>query len=187
MQLQDLSFFVWLGLTVIIALVFTFVAIRARHSIATNLSVVNRFRFILLAAMLVFSVILLGYTLPKVPYPAGTEQPDKVVFVAAKQFAFAISDHPVTTEEEWEEIEKFGELVEVPLNKLVEFRVSSIDVNHGFAVYNPQGTLLGQVQAMPGYTSRVRFLFEEPGKYEALCLEFCGHSHHSMSGSFIVK
>ena len=39
----------------------------------------------------------------------------------------------------------------VPAGTRVRFDVSSIDVNHGFALHDPHGHLIGSVQAMPGY------------------------------------
>jgi heme/copper-type cytochrome/quinol oxidase subunit 2 len=119
------------------------------------------------------------------PYPEGGQLPDKVIFVAAKQFAFGISETPITSEEQWEAASQ-GPAVRVPANALVEFRVSSLDVNHGFAVYSPGGTLLAQTQSMPGYVNRLRMRFQHPGRYPVLCLELCGMEHHSMRGVFDV-
>lgn len=69
----------------------------------------------------------------------------------------------------------------------VEFRVSSIDVNHGFGLYDPGGRLVVQVQAMPGYVNRLVHTFTEPGTYRVLCLEYCGLAHHDMEFDLIVR
>ncbi|MCZ2128479.1 MAG: hypothetical protein LC099_12000 [Anaerolineales bacterium] len=76
---------------------------------------------------------------------------------------------------------------EIPLNKVVEFNVSSRDVNHGFAIYNPEGRLVTQTQAMPGYVNQLIFKFDEPGEYTIRCLEYCGVSHHAMIATFTVN
>jgi cytochrome c oxidase subunit 2 len=68
----------------------------------------------------------------------------------------------------------------------VEFRVTSADVNHGFAIYDPDGHIVTQTQAMPGYTNRVVHTFAKPGKYRVLCLEYCGLAHHNMVAQFDV-
>ena len=65
---------------------------------------------------------------------------------------------------------------------MVEFRVTTLDVNHGFSLYAPDGHLVAQTQAMPGYVNRLRVTFDQPGTYTVLCLEFCGMSHHRMRG-----
>jgi cytochrome c oxidase subunit II len=75
----------------------------------------------------------------------------------------------------------------VPVGVPVEFAVTSDDVNHGFAIYSPNGRLLTQVQAMPGYTNRLLWRFTEPGTYLIRCLEYCGVSHHVMIDSLTVR
>jgi len=130
-------------------------------------------------------VIILVLTMPHMPYPGADQRPDRVVFVAAKQFAFGISDQPMINEAEWEAA-TYATPVEVPVGALIEFRVSSLDVNHGFGIYSPSGALIGQVQAMPGYVNRLRARFTEPGTYNVLCLELCGMTHHRMRGVFQV-
>jgi cytochrome c oxidase subunit II len=68
----------------------------------------------------------------------------------------------------------------------VEFRVTSSDVNHGFAIYGPDDRIVTQTQAMPGFTNRLVHTFAEPGKYRVLCLEYCGLAHHGMLTEFDV-
>jgi cytochrome c oxidase subunit 2 len=62
----------------------------------------------------------------------------------------------------------------------VDFAVTSMDVNHGFGVYDPSGHLIGQVQAMPGYTNHLIIQFPAEGDYVVRCLEYCGPGHSSM-------
>jgi cytochrome c oxidase subunit II len=68
----------------------------------------------------------------------------------------------------------------------VEFRVTSADVNHGFAIYDPAGRIVTQTQAMPGFANRLVHTFAQPGKYRVLCLEYCGLAHHGMLAEFEV-
>ncbi len=68
----------------------------------------------------------------------------------------------------------------------VQFRVTSADVNHGLAIYNPQDLIIAQTQAMPGYTNELNVTFTEAGTYRLMCLEFCGLAHHAMIANFIV-
>jgi heme/copper-type cytochrome/quinol oxidase subunit 2 len=128
----------------------------------------------------------LGITLGKTPYPRGNELLDKVVFVVGKQFSFALSETPITNDQEYE-AGTFAAPVQVPAGSLIEFRVTSFDVNHSFGVYSPDGRLIAQTQAMPGYVNRLRVRFREPGRYHVLCLELCGMGHHRMRGVFDVK
>ena len=74
----------------------------------------------------------------------------------------------------------------VPVGKQVVFNLHTKDVNHGFGVYDPSGRLVVQMQAMPGYINKVAYVFDEPGQYRVLCLEFCGVGHHDMNDEFEV-
>ncbi len=76
---------------------------------------------------------------------------------------------------------------EIPSGVPVEFVVTSMDVNHGFGIYDPQGRLVTQVQAMPGYTNRLVYRFSQPGTYTVRCLELCGVPHHVMAAALTVK
>ena len=68
----------------------------------------------------------------------------------------------------------------------VEFRVTSSDVNHGFAIYAPDGRIATQTQAMPGYTNKLVHTFTEPGTYTVMCLEYCGIGHAPMTATLTV-
>ena len=68
----------------------------------------------------------------------------------------------------------------VRAGELVEFELSSRDVNHGFAIYKDKKHMVAQTQAMPGYVNKLQVRFAEPGEYEVLCLEYCGIAHHGM-------
>lgn len=72
------------------------------------------------------------------------------------------------------------------VGQTAEFRVTSKDVNHGFALYDPQMQVVAEVQAMPGYINVLRYTFREPGVYRVLCLEYCGVAHHEMTADIKV-
>jgi len=74
----------------------------------------------------------------------------------------------------------------VPSGTSIRFEVSSIDVNHGFGLYDPHGHLVGSVQAMPGYRNRLDLTLSEVGVYRIRCLELCGLNHSTMESSFTV-
>ncbi len=63
----------------------------------------------------------------------------------------------------------------------VEFRVTASDVNHGFAIYAPDGRIVTQTQAMPGFTNKILYTFDTPGTYRIMCLEYCGVAHTGMT------
>jgi len=73
------------------------------------------------------------------------------------------------------------------VGETVDFHVTSKDVNHGFALYNPDMRIVAQTQAMPGYTNVLRYTFNDPGVYRVLCLEYCGVGHHEMTAEIKVS
>ena len=75
----------------------------------------------------------------------------------------------------------------LPVGRPIIFKVTSNDVNHGFGVYDGDGNMLFQTQAMPGYVNQVRYTFSKAGKYRVLCMEYCGLVHHNMIEEIEVK
>ena len=69
----------------------------------------------------------------------------------------------------------------------IEFRVTTADVTHGFAIYAPDGRIVVQTQAMPGYTNKILYTFDRPGTYLVRCLEYCGLAHHVMEAPLNVR
>lgn len=139
-------------------------------------------RMILLIVWSGILVVAFSVTLPKSPYYLfAKETPGKVVYVAAMQYFFMMSYDAIDPKSPKNEPN-----IEVPSNEVVEFRVTSLDVNHGFAIYNEDYELITQTQAMPGYVNKLRWKFEKPGTYHILCLEFCGAGHQIMKSSFTV-
>ena len=118
-------------------------------------------------------VIVFLVSLRLLPYPAARAnalgEPQVSINVTAEQWLWTFSQ------------------TEIPAGVPVEFVVTSKDVNHGFAVFNPQGQLLTQVQAMPGYTNHLIYVFDQPGTYTVRCLELCGIAHHGMVTTLTVK
>ncbi len=185
-MVQTIAFAIWAVVACIILVTFAYIGWSTGAPLEgeEHYKAIVRLRrpmFILLAALL---ILFLALTLPRVPYPRKEIIPDKVVYVVGKQFSFAVSSNPITNDAEF--AAALGERVEVPVGKWIEFRVTSRDVNHNFAVYDPDGRLLGQTQAMPGYVNRLFMRFEKPGTYKGLCLEYCGLAHHAMRGTFQV-
>ncbi len=69
---------------------------------------------------------------------------------------------------------------ELPVGTPIVFELTTVDVNHGFGVYDADFELVTQAQAMPGYTNKLNYVFKKPGLYTIACLEYCGVAHHAM-------
>lgn len=121
-------------------------------------------------ALIVFGIIVAGVSLRPFPIAPqhGPAQTPQVIHVVGTQWAWKMDPGPIH--------------VGTP----VAFEVTSADVNHGFGIYNDTKRMLAQTQSMPGVTNRLVYTFEQPGKYELLCLEYCGLGHHAMVLTFDV-
>jgi cytochrome c oxidase subunit II len=76
----------------------------------------------------------------------------------------------------WEPILKLQKDAEYTLH------LSSLDVNHGFALY----PINVNFQVVPGYDYGLRVTPSEAGEFLIICNEFCGINHHNMLGKVIV-
>lgn len=108
------------------------------------------------------------FTLVPWPHDANAAAVTRQIDAKARQWAWELSDNKA----------RVGEVV--------EFRVSAEDVNHGFALYDPDKRMVAQIQAMPGFVNKVRHRFVRPGTYQLLCLEYCGVAHHAMIAEITV-
>ncbi len=177
MQLTALYvFLVWSAITVVI---FVVVGLSGRTPGELSVKAYKRTRVFLFAGLSVAAVVFLYLTLPFMPYPDENVAPDRVIYVSSKQFAFKMSDEPISRDDALDD-EVFLSIQPIKAGELIEFRVSTADVTHGFCLYSPRGKVLTQTQAMPGYVNRLRYRFPESGIYPVLCLEFCGIGHHTM-------
>jgi cytochrome c oxidase subunit II len=135
------------------------------------IAVAYRLRSWLFALVLAVLVAINWRSLGELPYVSLAPRPAGPVLAATaigEQWAWTISPRAFN------------------VGQTVEFHVTSKDVNHGFALYDPGMRIVAQTQAMPGYTNILRYTFTEPGTYHVLCLEYCGLAHHDMKSDITV-
>ncbi|QBQ54166.1 cytochrome C oxidase subunit II [Nitrosococcus wardiae] len=132
-----------------------------------------RFRHKWFYFIAIFGIVVTLATLIPFPLPsqdaAYAGEDYQVVDVSGHQWYWTMSTDTVVT------------------GKPVAFYVTGADVNHGFGVYDENLKLVAQVQAMPGYTNKLIHIFDQPGKYRILCLEYCGLAHHAMIAELKVE
>ncbi len=68
----------------------------------------------------------------------------------------------------------------VKAGEYVEFVASSRDVTYGFGVFRPDGTMVFQMQVLPGYQNRMLWRFDAPGMYDVRSTEYSGPRHSAM-------
>jgi cytochrome c oxidase subunit 2 len=121
-----------------------------------------------LTLLLVIGVVVVGISFFDLPYATGSSSGRTVVKVTAGQFFWALAPDRVAP------------------GTHVRFDVTSVDVNHGFGLYDPHGHLIGSVQAMPGYHNELDLTLNDAGVYRIRCFEFCGLHHATMEGQLTV-
>ena len=140
-----------------------------------------RVRFRYFIALVVVLIVCFAISMPMVPYVSKRwANPDMVVNATGHMWYWDLSAQSAPDQ-------AAAPVTSIPRGTLVEFDVTSADVNHGFGLYNDDGRLVAQTQAMPGYVNRLRYRFDVPGTYHILCLEFCGVAHHAMFANIEVK
>jgi cytochrome c oxidase subunit II len=119
--------------------------------------------------VVVLLVALLFATIFFTPYGRSSNDASQTVNVRAQQFAFTLDRSTI----------RVGEPV--------KFRLTSADVNHGFAVFNSDNGFLFQAQVMPGKEQDYVYTFKKPGTYRIVCFEYCGVGHDQMGGTLTVQ
>jgi cytochrome c oxidase subunit 2 len=119
-------------------------------------------------AVAILTALLFG-TIFFTPYGRSAGRGAQVVDAKAVQFAWILPAKPIRA------------------GRPVEFRITSGDVNHGFAVYTSSWKLLFQIQVVPGSTQTYVYTFRKPGSYRVVCLEFCGVGHAEMQSRIEVR
>ncbi len=170
---------VTLAATALVVLIALYVAKKAPTDIPGGYEAVYGMRKYYAWALIAGLVVMLGVTLPQNPYSTLLDQePSLRLEVIGRMWSWEIR-RPAGADE--------ASAIVLPAGKIVEFAVTSEDVNHGFGIYDEKGNLLAQAQAMPGYVNHLRYVFDLPGRYHVVCLEYCGLIHHSMLAELEVQ
>ena len=72
--------------------------------------------------------------------------------------------------------------VKVPADTPLRFRLTSVDVVHGFFV----GETNTNAMVVPGFVTEVNAKFRQPHEYKMPCDEYCGYGHHAMAARVLV-
>lgn len=73
--------------------------------------------------------------------------------------------------------------VVVPAGRPVRFRMTSVDVIHGFQIVGTNAN----ATVVPGYVTEFELTLPRSGEFLALCNEYCGLQHHAMQGRILVQ
>jgi len=70
--------------------------------------------------------------------------------------------------------------MQVNTGEFVEFIATSQDVTYGFGVFRTDGTMVFQMQVLPGRPNRFLWKFDTPGLYSIRSTEYSGPKHPQM-------
>lgn len=120
---------------------------------------------VLIVVALVFNVVTLS---PLVPWQEwllwSRPAPDKQVSITFESY----------------EIRLPSEKIEIKADEFVEFVATSRDVTYGFGVFRPDGTMVFQMQVIPGHENKIVWKFDAPGAYDVRSTEYSGPRHPEM-------
>ncbi len=120
---------------------------------------------VLVVVFLVFNVVTLSNL---VPWQEWLVWSDKT---PAESFAIDVEDY---------EFNFPSGGVEVQAGEFVEFVVTSQDVTYGFGVFRQNGTMVFQMQVLPGYDNKIMWKFDDAGWYDVRSTEYSGPRHSEM-------
>lgn len=89
-------------------------------------------------------------------------------------------DRRISIEMENYQIQLPPQGIQVKANEFVEFVATSGDVTYGFGVFRPDGTLVFQMQVVPGHENKILWKFDAPGTYDVRSTEYSGPRHPEM-------
>lgn len=160
---------VFAALALGLAGLFTVVALQTRRDVPFEIVRERgyRIRRYWLGLLAVCGVALIASSLFYLPYTKHSGRTTLVTVTAGQFYWSAVPD-------------------QVPAGTTVRFDVTSTDVNHGLGLYDPDGQMLGSVQAMPGYHNQLDITLKTRGTYMFGCLEYCGIGHAHMLRAFKV-
>lgn len=171
----------WLGtvIFVIVMLLVLYAVSRGRRG-EENTGLTNRSRHTMVltggvAVPLLVLAVVFGYTLYTLNGIAeDAEASDWSVEVIGHQFWWEVRypDHDIVTANE----------IHIPVDRPVEFKLTSGDVIHSFWV--PE--LHGKQDLMPGTTTHLTINAEETGRFRGQCGQFCGIQHAKMALYVVV-
>jgi cytochrome c oxidase subunit 2 len=125
----------------------------------------RRWLYVLIAVFLMFNAVTLS---PLVPWQKWL------------LWSHPTPDQRISIKMEDYEIKLPAEGIKIKADEHVEFTVTSGDVTYGFGVFRPDGTMVFQMQVVPGYENRIIWKFDEPGTYDVRSTEYSGPRHPEM-------
>lgn len=157
--------------SIYIVLVFTFMAwfvysLTSPKKISLKIKISLTAWIIFLAALAVTFHIITYLKLPWVKWEILGKKiiPHKEVVVNINDYKFQLPEVPI----------------KLKVNEPVKFMVTASDVTYGFGVFRKDGTLLFQMQVLPGHKNEIVWIFQQKGAYTIRSTEYSGPENWKM-------
>jgi len=125
----------------------------------------RRWLYVLIGVFLVFNIVTLSPLIPWQKWLLWSKPtPDKSFAIEMEDYQFKLP----------------AEGIDVKVGEYVEFAATSTDVTYGFGAFRKDGSLVFQMQVLPGMTNRIVWTFDEPGTYDVRSTEYSGPRHSEM-------
>ena len=167
------SFYALLVLTLMGLFAYGVTYHKKRISLGFEISIVTWVTFLIILAVAFHVITYMKLPWIKWELLSKEIEPKKEVIINVMDYKFQLPENPITIE----------------LNKPVKFKVYSQDVTYGFGVFRSDGTLLFQMQVLPGHANEIIWFFHEEGKYTIRSTEYSGPQNWKMvlKDAIIVK
>lgn len=120
---------------------------------------------VLIAIFLIFNAITLSPIVPWQRWQIWSKP------APAKTFSIDIEDYQM-------KLPTGG--IQVKVGEYVEFIATSQDVTYGFGIFRPDGTMVAQMQVIPGYQNKLVWKFDTAGVFDIRSTEYSGPRHSEM-------
>jgi cytochrome c oxidase subunit 2 len=121
--------------------------------------------FVLVGVFLVFNIVTLS---PLIPWQEwlfwSNPEPDQRVSLEYKDYQIGMPAGGI----------------EITTGEYVDFVAVSEDVTYGFGVFRKDGSMVFQMQVLPGRENSIIWKFAEPGLYDVRSTEYSGPRHSEM-------
>jgi len=125
----------------------------------------RRWLFVLIGVFLVVNIVTLSPAVPWQRWLLWSKPTPAVSFaIDIKDYEFKLPANPM----------------EVKSGEYVEFVATSQDVTYGFGAFRKDGSIVFQMQVLPGMTNRTVWKFDTAGSYDVRSTEYSGTRHSEM-------
>jgi cytochrome c oxidase subunit 2 len=126
-----------------------------------------------LTSWIIFVIVLaLGFhVFTHIKFPWTRWQVLKKQILSKKEVAINVADYKFYLPED---------PIKLKVNEPVKFTLFSQDVTYGFGIFRDDGTMVFQMQVLPGHANEIIWIFDKEGNYSIRSTEYSGPENWRM-------